>query len=236
MIFALGTRSFLPVPTHADGSAPLIYYDAQDTNLKRNWGVTDGGTILTHKNKGSLGTAADLSQATSGSRWIFRKVAVAGKLKNLSALQNDGVRKMSTSSFTTITQPFLLFWVARTTGSGNNVIYGGTSCEAYTATLTPQFYCGVFGGGTGAIVANTFHSFYQLGNGASSATKLDGSGATLNLGTNTISQLVIGSDGGSTFMTGYLESFLVYGGATSNHPTSATLLAWVTSKIGATPQ
>jgi hypothetical protein len=236
VIFALGTRSFLPVPTHIDGSAPLIYYDGQDTNLKRNWGVTDGGTILTHKNKGSLGTTADATQATSGQRWIFRKIAASGKLKNLSALENDGARRMSTGTFTALTQPLLLFWVARTNGSGNNVIYGGLSWEAYTATLAPQFYAGSFGGGVGSITANTFHSYYQLGNGASGATKLDGSGSTVNLGTNSISQLIIGSDGGATFMTGFLETFLVYGGLTSNHPLSATLSAWVTAKIGATPQ
>ncbi len=237
MIGALGKRSFLPVPTHIDGTAPLLYFDAQDYNLKRNFGVTDGGTILTHKNKGSVGSTADATQATSGQRWIFRKVGVATKLKGLSAIENDGARRMVTGTFATQSQPLLLFWVARVNGSGNNIMFGGT-WEAYCSGLTPQFYAGTFQGGTASIVANTFHTFSLLGNGgAGGATRLDGAGSTgLNLGSNTLAQLTLGSDGGANFMTGFLESLLLYGGPTTNHPLTATLATWVAAKIGATPQ
>lgn len=235
MIGALGKRSFLPVPTHIDGTAPLVYYDAQDYNLKRNFGVTDGGGVLTHKNKGSLGSALDATQATSGARWIFRKVGVVGKIKGLSALENDGARRMAPAAFTNLPQPMLLVTVMRLHGLGTEVLFGG-GWEIYCSPLSANFYAGTFQGGPASITADTFHTFAMVGNGVSGSARLDGAAVTKDLGTGGMTGLMIGSDGASTYMTGFFESLLIFGGALANLPSQATINAWVAAKIGATPQ
>src|SRR6266446_5458351 len=82
--------------------AAVLWYDAQDINLLGNVGINDADPIGTWKNKGSLGSAADLLQASAPNRPLFRKIAAVGKINNLSALEGDGARFMASSAFTVL--------------------------------------------------------------------------------------------------------------------------------------
>jgi hypothetical protein len=66
-----------PYVTELGGPNLVLWYDGQDTDLQNNASLTDGGTITTWKNKGVLGSVADLAQGNASLRPVFRLVATA---------------------------------------------------------------------------------------------------------------------------------------------------------------
>jgi hypothetical protein len=229
-----GHRTLLP-PSHLDGSAPLIWYDTQDVTLKRNFGVLDAAALLTLKNKGTIGSAADTTQATTGIRWVFRKIAVAGKMNNLSALQNDGTRKMSSSAFTAIPQPNIIATFMRCAASGSETLNNTSGTQTYFAGANISVYAGNFAG-SGVVVANTFHMLAVTFNGSPSQVSVDGTTtAAGNLGTNSHTSVTLGTDGASSYLTGFFLEQMVYAGA-GNLPSIASLNAYGALKFGALPQ
>ncbi len=83
----------LPVPP----GAPVVWYDPQDIDLSANGTLVDGQSLSIWKNKGTLGSAWDLLQATGATQPTFKKIAAAGKMNSLSSVLSTTSQWMQTA-------------------------------------------------------------------------------------------------------------------------------------------
>jgi hypothetical protein len=222
--------------------SPLLWFDGQDVDGlgNANAALIDGQQIGTWVNKGSLGAAANAVQATAGIRPLFRKIAVPGKIGNLSALEGDGTKQLASALFASQVQPITWAIVVRCTGAGSQIFFsgpggghahqlyvtGGTSLNAFAGTnaVTGQ-----------VIVANTFHQLGMVGNGAATTGDKDGvSVGPFAGGANDITGVSLFADTTpASFMTGFIAEVAAWQGAA---PTLAARTAYFTAKFGALPQ
>lgn len=216
-----------------------LWYSAQNIDGLNNTSLTNGQTIGTWVNLGTLGAAGNLLQATAGLRPQYVLIASAGKLSNKSCVRSDGTRTMQTGALTTLAQPTLAAVVAMTT-----TIAGGICdvCDGRTAARNilgrnagfTLAYAGSFViPAAGNWVANTYHGFNCNFNGASSVARLDGTGGgTINPGTNGLDGVTIFADlAGGSLWTGDIVELVI--GASM---TAAAAEAQFTTNYGATPQ
>jgi len=220
--------------------APILWFDAQDINLLGNAGIADNDPVGTWKNKGSLGTAGDLVQATAGFRPKFKKIASAGKLGNLSGVLADGVDDtMSTAGFAAKAQPNFYIAVMRIDNTAaawilQNGDGGGVQRnQISSAGTTLNLYAGSVYASAAAVVQGTFHTVAGLFNGATSIAYVDGAAAASgNAGAQPLGAFEIFAAAAGTFFTGYLIELLGYNSAQAEPAARAYLAA----KYGVTPQ
>lgn len=235
------------VGAYGDGvvssDSPLKFsFDPQNIDGTNNSSLTDGQTIGTYVNLGAYGAAGNLVQATAGSRPFYRLIAASGKLNNLSAVQSDGARIMSTGACTLFTQPSLVCMIVRSETLPAIEFFCDGRSGGSTARQTLLQQSGTSQMASNSIVnggvmqAAKFHMICATYSGAASTLRLDGvtSGA-LNPG-------VFALDGVTLFaslvnsgpMTGFLGPYRAYTGP--GQPTAAAVEAEWTTTYGAFPQ
>jgi hypothetical protein len=219
--------------------APLLWYDAQDINLLSNAGIADGDPIGTWKNKGVLGAIGDEIQATAGARPLFRRVATPGKINNLSAVEGDTARFMTTAAIGPFSQPLVIGIVFRPTDLATYVWYSGSAaaqCEMYfTAAANLVMAAGADSNVGLNVAAVTWQSWNGTYNGASSFGRLDGAqGVTRTFGSGGLSGFTLFAEGasGGFKAKGMIAEAIVCNDGT----TGAQLETYFAAKYGVTPQ
>ena len=217
-----------------------MWFDAQNVDGLNNSTMIDGQQVGTWVNLGSAGAGGNAVQATAGLRPLFRLVATAGKINNKSAVQGDGTQFLQSAGITAVNQPLVVAAVWRSTSIASLVglldSNGGRDMISMTAgTGALNMYAGTGPVSTGLTLANTtWEVLVATFNGASSFLRMNGvQGSTISVGalTNTGSNLFSAS-GGTSIAAGFIEEALYY----SDGTTPAQIEAYLTAKIGATPQ
>lgn len=220
---------------------PDLWFSGNDVNLLSNAGIADLDPIGTWKNKGALGAAWDMVQATAGNKPLFKLISAAGKMNNKPALRFDGIDDYIASAVNGIqAQPATWVIVGKSTGAGTQVWFSGSSSnrnQIYTGVLVINLYAGGVAPTGANIVANTYHTMSGLFTGVSSTGALDGSvSGAVNPGVAGFDQVAVGA--GPPYPTApaaidVLQLAAFIGGS---QPTHAQLVASVTAQYGATPQ
>lgn len=228
----------LPLPP----GTPTLWYDASNTDAFYDTLRADGVSFLDWINLGAQGTTGTMSQATAGSRPLFRTVGGAGKINNLPAVANDGTRH-TLCTFTDIPQPITYAMIMLfTTVAGTPVAFQGGALgtdghELFSNTANPEVYCGTFFQVTSlTFQANKWHMFLWQANGASSLARLDGvaASAPFDNGSNPLGGCGLFSQvGGGNPMVGSFAEFIAYSGALATHPALTTIEAYFKDKYGA---
>jgi hypothetical protein len=219
--------------------APVLWFDAQDINLLGNVGVADNDPIGTWKNKGSFGASGDVVQGTAANRPLFKLVAAAGKLNNLSALRGDGSNDNLVSGVTAVmTQPNLVCAVVRRSSTTDSVwidgrvntnrievIYLNSSADQVAVNAGSSQVSNK------VVTQNTYHQVCATLNGASTALRVNKATATIgNAGTQTADGITLFSNADpSAYMSGDIAEVLVYSGSL---PTVADVEAYFDAKYG----
>lgn len=219
---------------------PFLWFDGQDINLLGNAGILDADPVGTWKNKGSLGSAGDIVQGTAGTRPIFRKIAAAGKINNLSAVEGDGTRFINGSAFTALVQPVLLAVVFKVTDlTVTHTVFDGGGATSNLSIISGTGAVQLFSGAAGlpgqTIPAATWETCVALFSGAASWSRLNGAqSANINAGTNQSTSASLFDIASGTIMKGMIEEFLLWNGGTL--PSGADIEAYLNAKTGVTPQ
>lgn len=234
-----GSSSALALP-----GSPILWFDAQNIDGlgNSNAALTDGQQVGTWVNLGSLGTSANLTQATGALRPLFRKVATAGKINNLSAVQSDGTQWTMSLSFATQNAPnlHLTVWRATDFAQQGDLYDGAISRNILFFSLTTgglNMYAGSAVTSTSqTVAAATWETTLANFQGATSWTRLNGAqSGNLNPGTGNLDRIVMFSDSvgtASTIAKCMIAEHVCWNGAA---PSSASIEAYVTAKYGVTP-
>lgn len=222
--------------------SPVLWFDGQDVDGlgNSNAALIDGQQIGTWVNKGSLGVGANAIQATAGIRPLFRKIAAAGKLNNLSALEGDGTKQLASAAFASQAQPMTWAIVARSTGVAAQIFFsgpgGGHAHQLFLGGLAISIFAGSIVATGQSIVANTFHHLGMVGNGASSSGNKDGvSVGPVAGGANDVTGVSIFADTTpASFLIGFVAELIAWQGASP--PSLAAIASYLTTKYGAFPQ
>lgn len=221
----------------------LAWYDAQNINLLGNAGVNDADPIGTWKNAAATGATLDIVQATAGKKPTFRKIAAAGKINNLSAVEStDGLRHLTNAGYAVVAQPLTWAWVFRSTAAGTQYISSGSngagnSNRTLFTGVNPSMFAGTSQSPAGAIAANTWETAIARYDAAASTWTMNGS---TNSGFGSVGALGIDSNGlfwdqleGAGFgFIGFIAECLIWTIA----PTVAEINAYLNAKYGVTPQ
>lgn len=229
-------------PSGPPGFAGLLaWYDAQNINLLGNAGVNDADPVGTWKNVAATGAAYDLIQANAATKPTFRKIAAAGKINNLSALEStDGLRHMRTAAFTLVPQPLTWAWVFRDTGVGTQVLStggGANTNQTLTQGATYQMFAGTTQTPAPVPVANTWETIIARYDAAASTftqngVTVSGFGTVGTLGIDKIGVMWNDVETAGAGMIGFLAEMLVW----TTAPTVAEITAYLNAKYGVTPQ
>lgn len=216
------------------------WYDAQDINLLGNVGIADLDPIGTWKNKGSLGSAADIVQGVAGQRPKFSLVASAGKISNRSAVRFVAASNtyLQSASFAALTQPNLIALVLRRSASADGVWFDGMTLhrqQVWYDSIANKFsiYAGTVRNADIGPTLNGYDLVVATFNGASTAMRVNLTNAVIgNPGTQDMTGVTIGcnSDPASP-IDGDVAEALVYNGTL---PTVADVEAYFRAKYGQT--
>jgi hypothetical protein len=219
--------------------APVLFFDAQNTDGTNNSSLVDGQQIATWKNLGSLGAAGNIAQGTAGVRPFYRLVAAAGKINNKSAIESTGTHWMVGSAFTGLTQPTMvaIVWksssLAATATLFDGALGGNVSVLNTTGALQGFSGAGYLPGQS--IVVNTWNvNIMTFNPSPNSQNRLNGAnGASSNAGGTLVTNAALFAlTGGTTILNGMIEEVIIYTDAT----TPAQVEAYVATKLGAMPQ
>lgn len=193
------------------------------------------------------GNSRTATQAVVGQKPIYRASVAA--LNNRAAVQGDGDNDILVSVAIGLTQPFTMVLIGSmvvtpTTGPfpagmtlGNNI--SGTDLIAMYRTTSGNF--ALFAGADAATIAgdDNVHGFRGLFNGASSALRVDGSGATGDPGSRAPSSDPINLFGSAlstdtTNNAGYIAFAGIYSGDVTADGGWTAFKAWALSYYGVT--
>lgn len=230
--------STLPQPP----GAPIVWFDPQDIDLSSNGTLTDGASIATWKNKGSLGSAWDALQATGATQPTFKKVSAAGKINNLSSVISNGSQWMQTalqSARPSANFIMALGFKCTSIASTQFLIDGHTGGRSGLATTGTSGALIVTGAGAvtsnKSVAAGAYDVAVVSFNGASTIVTLDGSDSAAVSPSNqalTGVTLFSGVTPPSLVASAELLDVLIYEDST----TKAQIASFYSSKYGATPQ
>jgi hypothetical protein len=225
--------------------SPLIWFDAQNIDGTNNSSLIDGQSIGTWTNLGSLGATGNAVQATAGLKPIFRLVAAAGKINNKSAVEFTAANSSCMATTTFAGQGTTIYYAAivkakTSQGAGGWIVDGfaGNRQQWGFVALQHRLFSASGAPTTGQTIAlNTWQSVgaqfsgtstssFSRQEGVSSALVDTSPGASL-----TNIALGCGAGGAATF-DGFIEELLVYVGT----PSIAPIEAYLTAKVGTTPQ
>lgn len=232
--------------TNSPGGPPgqgdlLAWYDAQNINLLGNVGVADADPVGTWKNAAASGAAYDQIQVNAGTKPTFRKIAAAGKINNLSAVEStDGLRHMQSAAFTLVAQPLTWAWVFRSTTAGTQVLSTGGAAntnQTLFTTVNPSMFAGTTQNPALPIVANTWEAAVARYDAASSTWTLNASTVSGfgSVGTSGIDQIGLfwnPPETGGVGWVGFIAECLIW---TTAPPVSA-IIAYFNARYGVTPQ
>lgn len=218
----------------------LAWYDAQNINLLNNVGILDADPVGTWKNAAPTGAAYDLLQATAGQRPAFRKIAAAGKINNLSAIESVGAKSLQSSAFTLAPQPLTWALVWRNTAVGTQLVASGNAPNVNqfnTAVTAFSLYAGTSQNPGFAYAANTWETFIVRYDGATSTATLNGVtvsgfGTLGTFGIDLITLFWNAANTGGADMIGLIAECAIWTAA----PTHAEITAYFNAKYGITPQ
>lgn len=202
-------------PDGVSSVSPLIRYSAQNIDGANNSSLSDGQTLGTWINLGTKGAAANVVQATAGLRPFFRLTADAGKINNLSAVDNNATRFMVATAFAAIPQPNIVAIVFKTLATSviHTLFDGalGSNCSI-AANDTVSQYSGVAYNPGQSIAANVWEMNITTFNGTTSQNRLNRvSGASGNCGANTITNAALFAlTGGTTIANAMIAECAVY--------------------------
>lgn len=220
-------------------AASPLWFSAQNIDGSNNSTLTDGQTIGTWVNLGTLGAAGNLIQATAGLRPTYVLVASAGKLGNKSCVRSDGTKMMQTAAISAMAQPNLVAAVAMTTTVAGGIccITDGRTAQRHIVGRNAAFveiYAGSFVIPGGTWAANTYSTINCNFNGASTVARFNGTQTTINPNTNSLDGLTVFADlaGGSLWNGDIVEVVVNDDGSL----TAATAEAQFVTNYGALPQ
>jgi hypothetical protein len=217
-----------------------LWYDAQDISLSNNnLGINDGDPIGTWKNKGSAGSAGDITQATGGNKPTFKLLGASGKLNNRSTIQfSGGSKSLAVAAGLTVNQADMVALVVKTTNAALAQVFyqfgaGYSQQFGVSGTGLWQLYAGIQYTSALAIAANQYFLLLATWNGASTVfriNKVADPGITTP-GTNNATGLTVGFDpvAPGSPMTGEIAEMLVY---TGTLPAVADVEAYFDQKYG----
>lgn len=218
---------------------PGLWYDAQDINAGGAQ-PGDGAAISAWKNKGTLGAAWDLAQATGAAQPLFQAIATPGQIANRSSVKSTGTQWMATAVLSA--QPVAA--VCATVWRSDSV---AASVFAYDGNTGGREGVNVFTGGiiqlSGAGTYNTTQTLsvstwnalvVNYNTGATSFLRLNGiQGASGNCTPGGITGVTLFSfAGGGGIATGQIAEQLWYWDGTP----VADIEAYLSARYGATPQ
>lgn len=157
------------------------------------------------------GGACDVTQATEATRPSVLLATLGGK-----PVVSASIKTMQSANLgSTLSQPNFLSAVADMTGSTISIhsFWGINTCTAgwNTGANTGLLYCGSIGGAT--VTTSAWHSLQLTMNGASSEIMSDGSGTSVNAGTDALtsgSPFVVASDGFGNNFVGMFTEIIVW--------------------------
>lgn len=199
-------------------------YDASNINGLNNAGIADGAAIGTWKNVAptvpggvSLGSGADLIQATAGAKPIYR---ATGGPNGTAALEGDGARDMASAAFTAFGQPMQLVVVFQPTDiAATYVWFSGNTGAAPELATTNVGRLSAYGGAGYLYSANSnvgagqWHETVSYLNSTASQGDADGGLSPVgDAGISTCDGFTAFSEAGSFKAKGKLALVIVYWG------------------------
>lgn len=166
----------LPAPAAA---GQFLVFDSMNSDRQGDLTLTNNAPQASVSNLGTLGSANDWAQATLANKPLFRSVAVAGKIGDLSAMDSpDQARYMTTPTFTAVPQRIVIaMLIFPTSSTGVQIWWNGrdaSDLQVYTSGGQFGMYAGS-GQLTG--VSQTLNKWNIVicdFNGASSKIKVNG--------------------------------------------------------------
>lgn len=210
---------------------PKFLYLASNIDGQNNTTLTDGQTLTTWKNLGSLGSAADLTAHGSPT---FKKIASAGKLNNGSSVVFPGTAYFTSSAQAGLVAPATYVMVNKIHAPGTLQVLATGLANVSRCTLYTSTSWGLDSGAGTAVpppnpVADQYNLVYvsfQTGNAtfAANFSEVDSPpNSPLNAGNLMITGVTLGANyDGTLILTGEVAAFAV----ADNTPPTPDVHGW----------